>query len=33
MERDRLDTQMNNRSGARVAQGQSDTITRSITQR
>ena len=32
-ERDRLDTQMNNRSGARVAQGQSDTITRSITQR
>jgi murein DD-endopeptidase MepM/ murein hydrolase activator NlpD len=32
-ERDRLDTQMSNRSGARVAQGQSDTITRSITPR
>jgi murein DD-endopeptidase MepM/ murein hydrolase activator NlpD len=32
-ERDRLDTQMNNRAGARVAQGQPDTITRSITQR
>ena len=32
-ERDRLETQMNNRAGARVAQGQSDTITRSITPR
>jgi murein DD-endopeptidase MepM/ murein hydrolase activator NlpD len=32
-ERDRLETQMNNRAGARVAQGQTDTITRSITPR
>jgi murein DD-endopeptidase MepM/ murein hydrolase activator NlpD len=32
-ERDRLETQMSNRAGARVAQGQSDTITRSITPR
>jgi murein DD-endopeptidase MepM/ murein hydrolase activator NlpD len=32
-ERDRLDAQMNNRGGARVAQGQPDSITRSITPR
>lgn len=32
-ERDRLDTQMNNRGAARIAQGQSDSITRSITPR